>query len=253
VSVVLFFCFFFKCCDLPLSLHGVRALCIYFRLLKAHEAWSVVLSTSFVGSLLALLAVDIKLGSGFYDALDHLTSGEWPAAESLANPLLLPATTAFLLVLPAAAIVVQAYAFNLWQASAENATLPPPPSVSVTVAAAAGATSAAAGSASASVGTSAVVPPKREASVPTMAALEGDKGAFNYVNPLDLPPKYEQFCGPLLFRNADALMYFFGFQVRIRISLTWMRICFLHEPILHLLLLFYIFHCLLLCFLRATT
>jgi len=172
-----------------------------------------VLSTSLVGSLLVLLAADTKLGCGFYNALDQLTGGEWPDAASLSNPLLLPATAAFLVALPPVAVAVQASAFNLWQASPEN-TPPPPPLVTTAAAAAAGAPVGAGGA-------SAAVPlPKREASVPTMAALEGDKGAFNYVNPLDMPPKYEQFCGPLLFRNADALMYFFGFQVMPRISMT---------------------------------
>jgi hypothetical protein len=46
---------------------------------------------------------------------------------------------------------------------------------------------------------------------------KGKKDAFNYVNPLDLSKRYAPLCSSYLFRNADALMYFFGFQV----CLTW--------------------------------
>jgi hypothetical protein len=153
---------------------------------QAHEAWSMVLATSLVGALLVLLSADAKLGSGFYEAIDHMARGQGLHAASAANPMLAPAALAFLVVLPAAGAALQASALGLWRLAAPPqlpTPLPTPP------------------------------PPAAALSVARPPSLEGDKGAFNYVDPLDLPPKYEQFCGALLFRNADALMYFFGFQV----------------------------------------
>jgi hypothetical protein len=44
-------------------------------------------------------------------------------------------------------------------------------------------------------------------------APTGDFQAFNYVDPLNLTPRYKFLCEQLLFRNADALLYYFGFQV----------------------------------------
>lgn len=41
----------------------------------------------------------------------------------------------------------------------------------------------------------------------------GDFQAFNFVDPLNLTPRYKLLCEQVLFRNADALLYYFGFQV----------------------------------------
>jgi hypothetical protein len=169
----------------PLSLPRLT-LSLSLSVCQAHEAWSMVLATSLVGSLLVLLSADAKLGSGFYEAIDHMARGQGLHAASAANPMLAPAALAFLVVLPAAGAALQASALGLWRLAAPPqlpTPLPTPP------------------------------PPAAALSVARPPSLEGDKGAFNYVDPLDLPPKYEQFCGALLFRNADALMYFFGFQV----------------------------------------
>ena len=153
----------------------------------------LALTSALTGGLLVVIGFDAAWGNGLWRAMDHMARAQWPDHKVEQDPQLLP-TVGLWLLGAAVGTVVHAFGLGIVDEKANHSALPTQaassnPDSQPLLAAGGGA-----------------------AAVPSDEPVGADPKYFNYVDPSNLSNRFSRSCHELLFPNADALLYFFGFQ-----------------------------------------